>query len=73
MWWKRRPAGGNGPPGRTGDSQRPAAPRGAAVAVGVIATTLAVVYPSFGVTLLLVLAAEAVLAARRNRVSASAV
>jgi hypothetical protein len=35
----------------------------------VIATTLAVVYPSFGVTLLLVLVAEAVLAARRNRVS----
>lgn len=73
MWWKRRPAGGNGPPGRTGDSQRPAAPRGTVVAVGVIATTLAVAYPSFGVTLLLVLAAEAVLAARRNRVSASAV
>ena len=73
MWWKRRPAGGSGLPGRAGDPPRPAAPRGTTVAVGVIATTLAVVYPSFGVTLLLVLVAEAVLAARRNRVSPGAV
>jgi uncharacterized iron-regulated membrane protein len=38
-------------------------------AVGVIAAGLAVVYPSFGMTLVVVLIAEAILAARRKRVT----
>lgn len=67
MWWKRRP-GGNGLADRPGDPQPAIAPRGTVVAVGVIATALAVIYPSFGVSLLVVLAVEAILAARRNRV-----
>jgi len=71
MWWKRRPAGNGGLPGPGGDTQRSAAPRGTAVAVGMIATILAVVYPAFGASLLVVLAAEAILAARRNRLSRS--
>jgi len=37
----------------------------------VIATALAVIYPSFGVSLLVVLIAEAILAAQRNRVAGS--
>jgi uncharacterized iron-regulated membrane protein len=41
-------------------------PRGAGAAIGVIATALAVLYPSFGVTLLLVLIIEAVVVSRRN-------
>jgi len=71
MWWRRRPTGGSGIPGRGADAQAPAAPRGAVVAVGVIATALAVIYPSFGVSLLVVLIAEAILAAQRNRVAGS--
>jgi uncharacterized iron-regulated membrane protein len=42
-------------------------PRGAVVAIGVIATALAVIYPSFGVSLLVVLVAEAFLESRRIR------
>lgn len=68
MWWKRRTPG-RGSTGRAGGLQRPGRPRGAVIAVGVIATALAVIYPSFGVTLLVVLAAEAILATRRNRLS----
>ncbi len=65
MWWKRRPTGSAGLPGRTGDSVRSQTPRGAVVAVGVIATALAVLYPSFGVTLLVVLIAESIIESRR--------
>lgn len=71
MWWKRRPTGGAGLPGRTGEAARAATPRGALVAIGVGAAVLAVIYPSFGLSLLVVLAAEAVLALRRTA-SASA-
>lgn len=67
MWWKRRPTGGSGLPGSTDDALRSATPRGAVVAIGGIAAVLAVLYPSFGVTLVVVLAAEALLAARRDR------
>jgi uncharacterized iron-regulated membrane protein len=42
-------------------------PRGAVVAIGVTATALAVLYPSFGVSLLLVLVAESIIATRRAR------
>lgn len=67
MWWKRRPTGSAGLPGATSDTMRSNTPRGAVVAIAVIATGLAVIYPSFGVTLIVVLAAEGILAARRKR------
>jgi uncharacterized iron-regulated membrane protein len=67
MWWKRRPTGTAGLPGRTTDSQKSETPRGAVVAIGVIATALAVLYPSFGVTLLLVLIAETIVESRRRK------
>jgi uncharacterized iron-regulated membrane protein len=70
MWWKRRPTGGAGLPGRTSDAQRADTPRGAVVAIAVIATALAVLYPSFGVTLIVVLVAEGILSAVRSRDSA---
>jgi uncharacterized iron-regulated membrane protein len=67
MWWKRRPAGGAGLPSRSSDTVRANTPPGAVTAIGVIATALAVIYPSFGVTLLVVLIAEWIVASRRNR------
>jgi len=67
MWWKRRPTGSTGLPGRTSDTVRSNTPRGAVVAIGVIATALAVLYPSFGVTLIVVLIAESIVESRRNR------
>ena len=67
MWWKRRPTGSAGLPGRTSDTVRSNTPRGAIVAVGVIATAFAVLYPSFGVTLIVVLIAESIVETRRNR------
>ena len=67
MWWKRRPAGTAGLPGRTSDTMKSQTPRGAVVAIGVTATALAVLYPSFGVSLLLVLVAELIIASRRAR------
>jgi len=66
MWWKRRPTGSAGLPGRSSDALRAHTPRGAVVAIGVIATALAVLYPSFGVTLLLVLIAETIVESRRS-------
>ncbi len=66
MWWKRRPTGSAGLPGRTSDTMKAHTSRGAVVAIGVIATALAVIYPSFGVSLLLVLIIEAVVETRRN-------
>ena len=66
MWWKRRPTGSTGLPGRTSDTMKSNTPRGAVAAIGVIATALAVLYPSFGVTLLLVLIIEAIVESRRN-------
>ena len=70
MWWKRRPTGRTGLPGRTSDAQRADTPRGAVASIAVIATTLAVLYPSFGVTLIVVLVAEGILSAVRGRGSA---
>lgn len=66
MWWKRRPTGSSGLPGRASNKSGVGTPRRAAVAVGVIGTVLAVVYPAFGVTLLLVIGAEVLLAATRR-------
>lgn len=67
MWWKRRPTGSAGLPGRTGDAAKSHTPRGAVVAIGVIATALAVIYPSFGVSLLVVLIVEMLLESRRKQ------
>ena len=61
-----RPAGSAGLPDRTSDTARSNTPRGAVVAVGVIATALAVLYPSFGVTLIVVLIAEPIAESRRG-------
>lgn len=69
MWWRRRPTASAGLPGATSDAMRSSTPPGAVVAVGVIAAGLAVVYPSFGMTLVVVLIAEAILAARRKPVT----
>ena len=66
MWWKRRPTGTAGLPGRSSDAIRSNTPRGAVVAIGVIATALAVLYPSFGLTLLLVLIVETIVESRRT-------
>ena len=67
MWWKRRPTGSAGLPGRTSEVTRSHTPRAAVVAIGLTATALAVLYPSFGVTLLVVLIAETIVEARRSR------
>ncbi len=64
MWWIRRPAGTTGAPGRASAITRAATPKRAKVAVSVIAVALGVIYPVFGVSLLLVLAFEALLDAR---------
>lgn len=67
MWWKRRPTGSAGLPGRTSEEMKARTPRGAVIAIGVIATALAVIYPSFGVSLLVVLIAEALIGSRRKQ------
>ena len=66
MWWIRRPAGKTGVPGRAGEATRAATPKRARVVVSVIAVVLGVIYPVFGVSLLLVLGTEALLDARRQ-------
>lgn len=66
MWWKRRPAGGTGLPVRPADSPRAKPPRTTAITAGAVAAVLAVLYPAFGATLIVVLAAEGALAARRR-------
>lgn len=67
MWWKRRPTGSAGLPGRTSEAMKSETPKGAVVAIGIIATGLAVLYPSFGVTLLLVLIVETIVESRRGK------
>lgn len=69
MWWKRRRPGSAGLPGPVSAAIRADTPRGAVAAVCVVAGALAILYPSFGVTLLVVLAAEVVLALRGRRVA----
>ena len=66
MWWKRRPTGTAGLPGRSSEASRANTPRGAVLAIGVIATSLAVLYPSFGVSLIVVLIAESIIESRRT-------
>ncbi len=67
MWWKRRPTGTAGLPDRTSETMKSETPRGAVVAIGLVATALAVLYPSFGATLLLVLIAETMVESRHRR------
>ncbi|MGB7360653.1 MAG: PepSY domain-containing protein [Mycobacterium sp.] len=66
MWWKRRPAGGTGLPSPANAATRAATPKGAVKAVSIAAIVLGVLYPTFGVSLLVVLGVEAVLAIRRR-------
>jgi uncharacterized iron-regulated membrane protein len=66
MWWTRRPSGSSGLPGQAGAGTRAATPRRAVIAVCAAAAVLGLLFPVFGVSLLVVLGLEAVLA-RRNR------
>lgn len=65
MWWKRRPTGTAGLPGRTSDAMRADTPRGAKIAIAVTAVALGVLYPAFGASLIVVLVIEGVWAAAR--------
>ena len=66
MWWHRRPSGRSGLPGPVSDTTRANTPRGTVIAATLAAVVLAVVFPVFGMSLLVVLAVEAVLARRRR-------
>lgn len=66
MWWKRRPTGSAGIPGRAGEKAGTKTPKSAAVVVGVVGVVLGVVYPAFGVTLLLVIGVEVLKGAARG-------
>ena len=66
MWWKRRPAGSAGLPGPAGEATRSNTPKRTVIAVSAAAVVLGVVYPVFGVSLLLVLAVDALLTRRKN-------
>jgi len=66
MWWKRRPSGGAGLPAPTSATTRAATPQRAKVVVGLLAVALSVLFPVFGTSLLLVLAAETLLSLRRR-------
>lgn len=64
MWWRRRPAGRSGVPGRVSAGTGANAPRLVVIAVSGAAVGLALIFPVFGVSLLAVLAVELVLAMR---------
>ncbi|BBY93112.1 membrane protein [Mycobacterium gallinarum] len=66
MWWHRRPSGRSGLPGPVSDATRAGTPKRAAVAVSVAAVVLGILFPVFGLSLLVVLGVEAVLARRRR-------
>jgi len=67
MWWKRRPADRTGLPGPASAAARAATPTRAKVAVSIAGVVLGVLYPVFGVSLLLMLAVEVVLTRRRTK------
>ena len=69
MWWKRRPAGRSGLPGPASPATRANTPKGAMIAVTVVAVALGVLFPAFGISLLVVLIAEGIIAARRDHAS----
>ncbi len=64
MWWKRRPAGRSGLPGPAGGGTP--TPKSGVIAVSAVAVALSVLFPAFGVSVLVVLAAEAAFALRRR-------
>jgi uncharacterized iron-regulated membrane protein len=66
MCWKRRSAGKTGLPSPASACTRADAPKRAVIDISVAAVALCVIYLVFGVSLLAVLAVEAVLAARRR-------
>lgn len=72
MWWRRRPAGKSGLPRPASDATRADTPRNVKVVVAVVAVVLGVLYPAFGVSLLLVVGVEVLLARRRSRGGAEA-
>jgi len=69
MWWKRRPSRRSGLPGPASPATRANTSKRAMVTVAVIAIALGVIFPVFGVSLIVVLVAEAVIAARRDHAS----
>ncbi|WP_319437412.1 PepSY domain-containing protein [Mycobacterium sp. RTGN5] len=69
MWWKRRPSGGSGLPGPASPAARANTPKRAMVTVAVIAIALGVLFPAFGISLIVVLIAEGIVAARRDHAS----
>jgi uncharacterized iron-regulated membrane protein len=69
MWWKRRPSGRSGLPGPASPATRANTPKRAMVTVAVVAVTLGVLFPAFGISLIVVLVAEAIIAARRDHAS----
>jgi uncharacterized iron-regulated membrane protein len=71
MWWKRRPVGSAGLPDRRTAGAR--VPRRAAVLVSVAAVGLSVLFPVFGVSLVVVLGAEALISRRRGASDAAGV
>lgn len=66
MWWKRRPAGRSGLPGPASEVTRASTPKKAMAAVAVVSVALGLLYPIFGVSLLVVLVVEGIIAARRS-------
>ncbi len=73
MWWKRRPSGRTGVPGPASPpATRAATPKKAVLTVSVAAVLLGVLFPVFGVSVLVVLAVEAVLVLRRRSTSGGA-
>ena len=69
MWWKRRPSDRSGPPGPASPATRSDTPKRAMVTVAVVAIALGVLFPAFGLSLIVVLVAEAIIAARRDHAS----
>ncbi|KAA0100332.1 PepSY domain-containing protein [Mycolicibacterium sp. P1-5] len=65
MWWKRRPAGRSGLPGPTSETTRANTPKKAMITVTVAAVILGILFPAFGVSLLVVLVVEGIISARR--------
>lgn len=72
MWSKRRPRGGTGLPSPASAATRAQTPRKAVVAITVFAVALSVLYPIFGLSVIVVLAVEGLLVLRRRAKSAAA-
>jgi uncharacterized iron-regulated membrane protein len=65
MWWKRRPSGRSGLPGPASETTRANTPKKAMLVVTAVAVALGILFPAFGISLLVVLVAEAIISARR--------